>query len=109
MEGGRTLVARLRSGEVYAASPACPHEGAPLAEGAVRQGAVDCPRHHYLFDLKTGENLYPAPIYPEWKRQQVGDLTLRTFSAYESEGWIWVVRRPGDTADPADKEPANWS
>jgi 3-phenylpropionate/trans-cinnamate dioxygenase ferredoxin subunit len=97
VEGVRVLVARLRSGEVCAASPSCPHEGAPLAQGTVRQAAVDCPRHHYLFDLKTGENLYPVPIYPEWKKQQVGDLDLRTFPAYESDGWIWVIRRSGDT------------
>jgi nitrite reductase/ring-hydroxylating ferredoxin subunit len=97
VEGRRVLLARLRSGEVHAASAVCPHEGAPLADGSIRQGSVDCPRHHYLFDLKTGANLYPAPIYPEWKRRQVGNLDLGIFPAYEAEGWIWVSERSNGT------------
>lgn len=90
----RVLLARLRSGEVMAADPACPHEQAPLSEGTIRGSAVDCPRHHYLFDLRTGRNLYPYPIYPEWKRREVGDLTLRIFPCREEGGWIRVSLEP---------------
>lgn len=95
------LLARLRSGEVVAAGAACPHEDAPLAEGTIRGEAVDCPRHHYLFDLRTGRNLYPYPIYPDWKRRAVGDLSLAVFSCREEEGWIRVslpARRGADRA-----------
>ncbi|MEA2565181.1 MAG: Rieske-like [2Fe-2S] domain, partial [Actinomycetota bacterium] len=51
------LLARLRSGEVCATAPTCPHEAARLADGAIRGDALDCPLHHYLFDLRTGRNL----------------------------------------------------
>ena|SRR5438093_8979742 len=90
IEGRRVMVGRLRSGEAVATVAACPHEQAPLAEGRIYNDAVDCPRHHYLFDLRTGRNLYPTPQYPEWKRQEVGDLTLRTHLCREEDGWILI-------------------
>ena len=90
----RVLVARLRSGEVAATEPLCPHESTPLAEGAIRGEAVDCPTHHYLFDLRTGRNLYPYPIYPEWKRREVGDLSLAIYPCREEGGWIRVSLAP---------------
>lgn len=89
--GGRhILVGRLRTGEAFAAQADCPHEAAPLADGEIRGEAVDCPRHHYLFDARTGENLYPVPIYPRWKREEVGDLTMTVYRSGEEGGWIWV-------------------
>lgn len=51
---------------------------------------MDCPRHHYLFELRTGRNLYPYPIYPRWKQEAVGDLSLETFPCFEEGGWIRV-------------------
>jgi nitrite reductase/ring-hydroxylating ferredoxin subunit len=74
-----------------AADGSCPHEQAALAEGTIRGDAVDCPRHHYLFDLRTGRNLYPYPIYPQWKQDQVGDLSLAILPCREECGWIWVT------------------
>lgn len=85
------LLGRLRSGKVVAADACCPHEQAPLADGTIRGEAVDCPRHHYLFDLRTGRNVYPYPIYPEWKQKEVGDLSLPVFPCREEGGWIWVT------------------
>lgn len=102
VEGRRIMLARLRSGEVVATAAACPHEQASLAEGMIRGEAVDCPRHHYLFDLCTGRNLYPMPIYPQWKREQVGDLTLRIYSCREEGGWILVT--PSGDPDPQGDE-----
>lgn len=100
----RVLLARLRSGEVVAAEALCPHEGTPLAEGTIRGEAVDCPTHHYLFDLRTGQNLYPYPIYPEWKRKEVGDLSLAIYPCRENGGWIRVSLGPErrSTASPGD-------
>lgn len=93
VKGRRVLLGRLRSGSVFASGPDCPHEAAPLADGEIRGEAIDCPKHHYLFDTRTGENLYPVPIYPQWKREQVGDLTLKVYSCREREGWIWLELR----------------
>ncbi len=90
----RLVVGRLPSGEVVAFGAACPHEAAPLAQGTFRGGAIDCPRHHYMFDPRTGQNLFPLPIYPAWKRAQVGDLTLPTFPVTERNGQIAVAVGP---------------
>jgi nitrite reductase/ring-hydroxylating ferredoxin subunit len=87
----RVLVGRLRSGEVFASKAECPHEGAPLSKGTIRGEAIDCPRHHYLFAVRSGENLYPLPIYPAWKRDEVGDLRLRIFPCEERDGWISIL------------------
>jgi nitrite reductase/ring-hydroxylating ferredoxin subunit len=91
IEGRRMMVGRLWSGEAVATAAACPHEQAPLADGRIWSDAVDCPLHHYLFDLRTGRNLYPIPQYPAWKRAQVGDLVLRTYPCREDEGWVQVA------------------
>lgn len=90
----RIVVGRLHDGSVVAFGPLCPHERAPLVEGHFRGGAIDCPRHHYLFDVRTGANLYPLPIYPAWKRAQVGRLQLPIYPAIEREGWVAVRPRP---------------
>jgi nitrite reductase/ring-hydroxylating ferredoxin subunit len=85
----KILIARLESGAVAAAHPLCPHEGADLTEGTVYMGAVDCPRHHYLYDLTTGENRYPKEVYP-------ADLAcalkpLRLYPAREAAGWVEIA------------------
>ena len=87
-------LARLRSGEVCAMAPSCPHEAARLVDGTLRGNALDCPRHHYLFDPRIGRNLYPRPVYPRWKQEEVVCLNLRTFPCREESGWILVEPNP---------------
>lgn len=41
-------------GEFRAVGNSCPHRGAPLHEGLLRDGKVYCPWHCFDFDLKTG-------------------------------------------------------
>lgn len=42
------------NGTFYAISGSCPHRGAPLSEGIVREDKVFCAWHCFDFDLKTG-------------------------------------------------------
>jgi NADPH-dependent 2,4-dienoyl-CoA reductase/sulfur reductase-like enzyme/nitrite reductase/ring-hydroxylating ferredoxin subunit len=51
--GTRILLARVE-GEFHAVGAACPHYGAPLAEGALCGTRVVCPWHHACFDVTTG-------------------------------------------------------
>jgi nitrite reductase/ring-hydroxylating ferredoxin subunit len=88
VESRNVLLARLDDGTVAASATACPHEGADLSEGTVYMDAIDCPRHHYLYDLRTGVNRYPRQVYP-------ADLaaclkSLRLYPVKEENGWIWV-------------------
>jgi nitrite reductase/ring-hydroxylating ferredoxin subunit len=89
--GQAVLLARLEDGAVAAASPVCPHRGEDLSGGMVYMGAVDCPLHHYLYDLRTGANRYPRNVFPADKAAGLAPLPL--YPVKEEEGWIWVTLR----------------
>lgn len=69
-------------GAFYALQGLCGHQNLPLVGGKVWQGVLDCPWHHFQYDIRTGENLYPKLIYPlnalPHLRQQV--CPLRTYA-----------------------------
>ena len=45
-------------GIFYAIEDTCPHQNASLGKGEkLASGGVQCPFHHYIFDIKTGECL----------------------------------------------------
>ncbi len=53
----------------FAIDDTCPHEAASLGMGKCFSGGiVECPWHHYRFDLKTGKNIgntsYDVGTYP---------------------------------------------
>ncbi len=53
---GEKQVALTRlDGELRALDGRCPHQGGPLGEGNLCDGALRCPWHGYDFDLKTGK------------------------------------------------------
>ena len=103
---GRTevLLARLQSGQVVAFAAACPHEGTSLQDATFWDGKVRCPRHLYLYDPRSGENVLPArEAKPEnlWKLKP-GYLPVHRVE--ERDGWIWVddaPRPPPPAYDPA--------
>jgi 3-phenylpropionate/trans-cinnamate dioxygenase ferredoxin component len=86
--GEPVLLARLEDGVVAAASAVCPHQGEDLSGGRVYMGAIDCPLHHYLYDLRTGANRYPREVFPADLAARVKPLPL--YSVKEEEDWIWV-------------------
>ncbi|MDZ4743198.1 MAG: non-heme iron oxygenase ferredoxin subunit [Verrucomicrobiota bacterium] len=44
-------------GEFCAMENTCPHQGAPLTQGPVKDGVVMCPWHMWRFNVKTGKSL----------------------------------------------------
>lgn len=44
-------------GEFYAINNICPHASAALERGAVVDGVLFCPLHHWGFHLATGQSL----------------------------------------------------
>lgn len=48
------------AGKFYAMDNGCPHRGAPLAEGELKDNIVVCPWHSWEFDVTTGQ----SPINP---------------------------------------------
>jgi nitrite reductase/ring-hydroxylating ferredoxin subunit len=86
--GQEVLLARLDDGTVSAASNVCPHRGEDLSGGMLYFGAVDCPWHHYLYDLRTGDNRYPRNVFPPDKAAGLAPLPI--YPVKEEGGWIWV-------------------
>jgi nitrite reductase/ring-hydroxylating ferredoxin subunit len=54
--------------QFYAVDGVCPHQGGPLAEGAVANCIATCPWHGWQFDIRTGQNLLnPNIIQPHFE------------------------------------------
>lgn len=53
---GDRLVALFNvDGTFYALDGVCPHQGGPLAKGALQGCVVTCPWHGWQFDVRSGE------------------------------------------------------
>lgn len=87
--GDRRLVLYALADGIYATDDTCPHQGAPLSEGCVVEGYVECPVHHALFDIRTG-----APD------GAVTDRPVRTFPVKVEGDGIYV-----DVPDLEEFEP----
>lgn len=73
-------VATFRVGEkVYAFSGLCPHEGAPLAGGRIKDDCqIECPKHGWTFDLEDG------------KRDLDPTTSITIFETIIHDGSVWV-------------------
>jgi nitrite reductase/ring-hydroxylating ferredoxin subunit len=46
-------------------------------------GLIDCPWHHFQFDVVTGKNVYPRRVYPSDRRDLMKTVRcLRTFPTH---------------------------
>lgn len=84
--GARYVLWRTDAG-VHAAPAACPHRGADLGDGSVRNGCLTCPYHGIGF----------APDGAAVHRPAQGDesripakANLRTIPATEAHGYVWI-------------------
>lgn len=62
--GGKRIAVFEAGGALYAIDDECPHAGAPLSEGSVSGGEVQCSWHGSRFRLRTGEVLEPPAEEP---------------------------------------------
>lgn len=88
------LLARLADGEVVAFDAKCPHQGTSLDGATVWDGNLRCPRHLYLYDPRTGENVLPAREADPKTLWKLRPGYLPVYRVEEREGWIWVADRP---------------
>ena len=51
---GRSVALFRADGLLFALDNICPHAGAALAHGRIKDGTVRCPLHGSMFDLRTG-------------------------------------------------------
>lgn len=94
VDGEEVMLVRLEDGTVAGVASQCPHQGTELTDASFFDGLLRCPRHLYLYDPRTGENVVPArDARPEnlWK---LCPGYLPTYRVEEHDGWIWVAPRP---------------
>lgn len=53
--GGFQLAVFLHEAKVYVTDNTCPHAGAGLSGGAIRDRCVVCPWHGWMFQLENGQ------------------------------------------------------
>lgn len=78
-------------GTIHAFHGLCPHQNNPL-EGAVLWGnLLDCPFHHFQYDVRTGENHFPRNVYPnDLPHLQEQVRPLRIYPVEVKDGDVWV-------------------
>jgi nitrite reductase/ring-hydroxylating ferredoxin subunit len=54
IDGLPIAVFNTGNGQYQALSGSCPHEGGPLADGALLGDSIVCPWHGFDFDVRTG-------------------------------------------------------
>lgn len=78
--GDRSVLICEHDGAFFAHSTNCRHRGESLDGARVWGETIDCPWHHYLYDLRTGENVYPRNVYPADRPELEANLRpLATF------------------------------
>lgn len=65
---GRDIAMTVMGGEPHAIANICPHRGASLSEGRLRDGCVTCPAHLWRFSFtdgrKQGDPRTAVQVYP---------------------------------------------
>ena len=77
VDGRSVLVARV-DGVVCATTNVCPHAGAKLSGGVIKNGCITCPAHLWRFNLATGA------------KQSNDHVVLAVYPTRELDGFIDV-------------------
>lgn len=62
IDGKEVLLVRRPGGDVVAFQGICPHQEYSLVEGEIDEDCIvlECPAHHYQFDLRSGKGINPT-------------------------------------------------
>lgn len=93
--GTPLVLFRDENGRAGALVDRCPHRNAPLSQGCVERGAVECPYHGWRFDTQGRcvevPGLHPSRALPKFR--------VGSHAVIERGGWIWVFGTPGTEPD----------
>jgi 3-phenylpropionate/trans-cinnamate dioxygenase ferredoxin component len=90
LEHGPIVLANYE-GTIHAISGLCLHKLNPL-DGATMWGPyIDCPYHHFQYDVRNGANHFPQNVYPKDMPTLGAQLKpLKTYAVEVREGEVWV-------------------
>lgn len=71
-------VVKNPDGSFYAIEFSCKHQNANLATGCIRGDIVTCPRHGWIYDIRTGQclNQKSAPLRPYGLKIEGDDIFI---------------------------------
>jgi len=76
---------------IYALHGLCPHQNNPLDGAVLWDNCIECPFHHFQFDVRTGENRFPKNVYPkDMPHLEPQVRSLRTYAVEVRNGDVWV-------------------
>jgi len=87
--GHPITLGRDETGQIFALSDICPHRAAPLSEGCLKSGTVECPYHGWRFDIHDGK-CKDIPALCDEQDMKTENIKVRTFPAQEIGALIWV-------------------
>lgn len=82
------VIARFANGGLLAADVACPHKGARLSAGCLREDRLMCPYHGWTFASDGACHGIPSLLLPNSEKLALSHL--RTYPVQERYGFIWV-------------------
>lgn len=89
--GSKTVILANWAGQIYALHGICPHRNNPLEGAILWDHLLDCPWHHFQYDVRNGENHFPRNVYPaDLPRLQEQVRPLKTYPVEVKEGEVWV-------------------
>lgn len=91
------VVARFANGSLLAADVACPHKGARLSAGCIRDGELMCPYHGWTFAADGACRSIPSLLEPNPEKLALSHL--RAYAVQERYGMIWVKLEAGPLPD----------
>lgn len=77
----------------------CPHRNAPLSEGRLVQGQLQCGYHGWRFDHQGICVHVPGLCSEDYRRTQ----NATRFATYEQDGFVWIYGNP-EVSDPGPPE-----
>lgn len=107
--GTELVLARFDDGRLLASDVACPHKGARLSAGCMREGELVCPYHGWRFDAAGACLSIPSLVEPSPDKLALSHL--RTYEVRERYGFVWVKLAPSAHAlpDVPEFENAAWT
>ena len=91
------VIVRFADGRLLATDSSCPHKGADLSQGCIRNGNLMCPYHGWEFAYDGTCQSIPSLLEPNPEKLALSHL--RTYAIKECYGFIWVKLEDQPLAD----------
>ncbi|WP_175414849.1 aromatic ring-hydroxylating oxygenase subunit alpha [Nibricoccus aquaticus] len=104
------VVARFDDGALLAADVACPHKGARLSAGCIRDGELMCAYHGWRFDASGACQSIPSLVAPNPDKLALSHL--HSYPVKERYGYIWVkldASSPHELPEVPEFEDPRWT